>query len=52
MVEAAAAAVAPVEVAWLSAVGVPPLQLVVIIVVVVVVIIITGLASHRSRVQT
>jgi len=51
VVEAAAAAVAPVEVAWLSAVGVPPLQLVIIIVVVVV-IIITGLASHRSRVQT
>jgi len=51
VVEAAAATVAPVEVAWLSAVGVPPLQLVIIIVVVVV-IIITGLASHRSRVQT
>jgi len=51
VVEAAAATVAPVEVAWLSAVGVPPLQLVIIIVVVVVIIII-GLASHRSRVQT
>ena len=51
MVEAAAATVAPVEVAWLSAVGVPPLQLVIIIIVVVVIIIIR-LASHRSRVQT